>query len=128
MRILHDCFLIFDNLIVNYSFIFQASSRSSFKSSPLPKLNALETDEISRQNSPSLNNPGLNSSLTIKQEPDMGHHTGLPPELLPVSYYYSIFTKFIILLSNTKPKNLYFDCCFYFVFLIIRLDFFLNNI
>lgn len=63
-----------------YSQDSQASSHS-FKSSPLPKLNPLDGDDSSRRNSPAISNPGLNQSLNIKQEPEMGPH-GLPPELL----------------------------------------------
>uniref|UniRef100_A0A1L8D8X1 Sex determination protein fruitless n=1 Tax=Nyssomyia neivai TaxID=330878 RepID=A0A1L8D8X1_9DIPT len=66
----------------HYSQDSQASSHSSYKSSPLPKLNPLEGEEA-RRNSPSLNASGANQSVSIKQEPDMGHHPGLPPELLP---------------------------------------------
>lgn len=66
--------------------VLQASSHSSYKSSPLPKLNPLEGEDT-RRNSPALNASGANQSVSIKQElPDMGHHPGLPPELLPVSY------------------------------------------
>uniref|UniRef100_A0A6B2EDU8 Sex determination protein fruitless n=1 Tax=Phlebotomus kandelakii TaxID=1109342 RepID=A0A6B2EDU8_9DIPT len=67
----------------HYSQDSQASSHSSYKSSPLPKLNPLEGEDT-RRNSPSLNASGANQSVSIKQElPDMGHHPGLPPELLP---------------------------------------------
>ncbi|XP_055678660.1 sex determination protein fruitless isoform X3 [Lutzomyia longipalpis] len=66
----------------HYSQDSQASSHSSYKSSPLPKLNPLEGEDA-RRNSPSLNASGANQSVSIKQEPDMGHHPGLPPELLP---------------------------------------------
>lgn len=58
----------------------QASSQSSFKLSPLPKLNQ-EADE-SRRNSPA----NQQSVLNIKQELlDMGSHASLPQELIPVS-------------------------------------------
>ncbi|XP_055699932.1 sex determination protein fruitless isoform X2 [Phlebotomus papatasi] len=67
----------------HYSQDSQASSHSSYKSSPLPKLNPLEGEDT-RRNSPALNASGANQSVSIKQElPDMGHHPGLPPELLP---------------------------------------------
>lgn len=59
----------------------QASSQSSFKLSPLPKLNQ-EADE-SRRNSPANQQQSV---LNIKQELlDMGTHANLPQELIPVS-------------------------------------------
>lgn len=64
----------------------QASSHSSYKSSPLPKLNPLDGDDI-RRNSPANTPVGHNqSSLSIKQELlEVGAHAGLPPDLMPVS-------------------------------------------
>lgn len=59
----------------------QASSHSSYKSSPLPKLNPAEGEET-RRNSPA--NP--QSGLSIKQELlEMGSHASIPHELIPVS-------------------------------------------
>lgn len=64
----------------------QASSHSSYKSSPLPKQTPHDGDEI-RRNSPANTPVGLNqSSLSIKQELlEVGGHAGLPPDLMPVS-------------------------------------------
>lgn len=68
------------------AFNIQASSQSSFKLSPLPKLNQ-EADE-SRRNSPA----NQQSVLNIKQELlDMGTHANLPQELIPVSIFIIIF-------------------------------------
>lgn len=80
-------------IFLNFLFVFQASSHSSFKSSPLPKLNPLEGDDI-RRNSPALI-AGLNQTISIKQElQDIGHHPGIPHDLLPVSFSF-LFFKFI---------------------------------
>ncbi|XP_055313101.1 sex determination protein fruitless isoform X1 [Sitodiplosis mosellana] len=63
----------------HYSQDSQASSQSSFKLSPLPKLNQ-EADE-SRRNSPANQQQSV---LNIKQELlEMGTHANLPQELIP---------------------------------------------
>lgn len=82
----------------------KASSHSSFKLSPLPKLNQ-EGDE-SRRNSPANQQTGL----SIKQELlDMGAHANLPQELIPVSnnYVKSISIHIILLINRQrlKPKH-----------------------
>lgn len=79
-----------------YVFTLQASSQSSFKLSPLPKLNQ-EADE-SRRNSPA----NQQSVLNIKQELlDMGTHANLPQELIPVS----TFICFVYIHSLTYPPH-----------------------
>lgn len=62
----------------------QASSHSSYKLSPLPKLNTLDGDDI-RRNSPANTPVGHNqSSLSIKQEM-LDAHANLQTDLMPVS-------------------------------------------
>ncbi|XP_037029994.1 sex determination protein fruitless isoform X3 [Bradysia coprophila] len=63
----------------NYSQDTQTSSHSSYKSSPMPKLNPLDGEEI-RRNSPANTPVGLNpTSVSIKQEKlDAGLHPNMP--------------------------------------------------
>lgn len=68
----------------NSRLILQASSHSSYKLSPLPKLNTLDGDDI-RRNSPANTPVGHNqSSLSIKQEM-LDAHANLQTDLMPVS-------------------------------------------
>lgn len=70
---------------ITISFHFQTSSHSSYKSSPMPKLNPLDGEEI-RRNSPANTPVGLNpTSVSIKQEKlDAGLHPNMP-DIMTVS-------------------------------------------
>ncbi|XP_037029990.1 sex determination protein fruitless isoform X1 [Bradysia coprophila] len=80
----------------NYSQDTQTSSHSSYKSSPMPKLNPLDGEEI-RRNSPANTPVGLNpTSVSIKQEKlDAGLHPNMP----------DIMTKTAVVWAATPPPT-----------------------
>lgn len=74
-----------NRILFLFSQNFQTSSHSSYKSSPMPKLNPLDGEEI-RRNSPANTPVGLNpTSVSIKQEKlDAGLHPNMP-DIMTVS-------------------------------------------